>query len=538
MTLPIPLVVRLKTQVKDIDVTARIGSLTFRSTIPGGFASASVSFNAPINVQPDEIAYFGRMYIYDGRNGMTVWEGRVEDPGRTASASGSVWNLNAIGPSAHASDRTFPIIYVDTSTDRWERSQYSTKGAQTEVSEIDSNTPCLQVRAEEGIPVPITWDGDWIYRYLQFTGQTLARVRCDHVEGGASSNYQTGLYVRTGSTLVGFVSTDNWFTTPHTLSGTFGFTNWTTGLDNCSIAAYRNVSATTADALAWSNFYNICVRSVVKDASGNDLTTPYTVNDIDPAQVVTDLLGRYLNQYDGPNAVIQSSGNRIPQLAYPDGISSAGIFEDLATLDPAYYWAAWETTPAGKWRFFYGPWPTHVRYDADISDGFDSPGSATDLYNEVQVRWLDPAGKMRATIRTSTVPVLNAAGMVRTAFIDISDELGTEANAQRVGDNFLLEHQYPPNAGTLTVARAILDLDQGRMVQPWEINPGNLIRVRGVLPRVDSLNPNARDGVTVFKVVSVDYDSGTASATLELDSYSRTVAQQLANLKNDRIRRR
>jgi hypothetical protein len=538
MTLPIPLTVRLKTSRKDVDVTAQIGSLTFRSTIPGGFASASITLNKPISLQPDEIAYFGKMYVYDGRNGMTVWEGRVEDPGRTADASGTVWGLSAIGPSAHASDRTYPIIYVDTSTDRWERSQYSTKNGITEVSEIDSDTPCLQVRAEEGVTVTTSWDGDWIYRGLQFTRQTLGRVRCDHVEGGASTNYQVGLYVRTGSTLVGFVSTDPWTTSPHTLSGTFGFTNWTTGLDNCSIAAYRNVSNTTADTFAWSNFYNICVRSVVKDASGNDLTTPYIVNDIDPAQVVTDLLGRYLDQYDGPNAVIVSSGNRIPQLAYPDGITAAGIFDDLAALDPAYYWAAWETTPAGKWRFFYGPWPTHVRYDADTSDGFDSPGSASDLYNEVQIRWLDPAGKMRTTVRTSTVPVLVAAGVTRTAYIDISDELGTSANATRVGDNFLAEHQYPPNAGTLIVARPIQDLDTGRMVMPWEINPGNLIRVRGVLPRVDSLNPTARDGVTVFKVVSMDYDTSSASATLELDSYSRTVAQQLANLKNDRIRRR
>jgi hypothetical protein len=76
------------------------------------------------------------------------------------------------------------------------------------------------------------------------------------------------------------------------------------------------------------------------------------------------------------------------------------------------------------------------------------------------------------------------------------------------------------------------------MVHPWELLPGHLIRVAGVVPRVDSLNPTARDGVTVFKVVSVEFSASNVSATLELDSYSRTVARQLAKLKAKRLRKR
>ncbi len=136
------------------------------------------------------------------------------------------------------------------------------------------------------------------------------------------------------------------------------------------------------------------------------------------------------------------------------------------------------------------------------------------------------------------VAELSAIGLTREEFIDLGDEMGTLNNARTVGDNFLNEHRYPPNAGTLTVSRPILDNDTGRMVMPWEIVPGHLIRVGGVAPRIDSLNPTARDGVTVFKIISTDYSSGAAAATLELDAFARSVARSLAGLQQRRLRKR
>jgi hypothetical protein len=67
------------------------------------------------------------------------------------------------------------------------------------------------------------------------------------------------------------------------------------------------------------------------------------------------------------------------------------------------------------------------------------------------------------------------------------------------------------------------------MVMPWEIRPG-LIRVRGILPRIDALNASDRDGVTVFRIVSAEYRASDAAATLELDSYARTVPRMVADL--------
>src|SRR5205085_7027166 len=102
--------------------------------------------------------------------------------------------------------------------------------------------------------------------------------------------------------------------------------------------------------------------------------------------------------------------------------------------------------------------------------------------------------------------------------IDLGDEPGSAANAQQVGDQFLAQHATPPNAGTLTVARRIRDLDTGRMVEPYEIRPGELVRVRGTRPYPDSLNASARDGVTVFRLVQTDWSDSDGTCRLSLDN--------------------
>src|SRR5207302_1913028 len=97
----------------DLHVTGQVRSLQFRSTVPGGFASADLQLDRPLSLDPDEIATFGDLVIYDGRNAEVAWQGKLEDPGRGRSNDGKVWSLQALGPFARASDRSVPLIYVD-----------------------------------------------------------------------------------------------------------------------------------------------------------------------------------------------------------------------------------------------------------------------------------------------------------------------------------------------------------------------------------------------------------------------------------------
>ena len=52
----------------------------------------------------------------------------------------------------------------------------------------------------------------------------------------------------------------------------------------------------------------------------------------------------------------------------------------------------------------------------------------------------------------------------------------------------LADHKVPPSGGRLTVARRIWDRIDGRFVMPWEIKPGELVRIVGVHSRPDALN--------------------------------------------------
>jgi hypothetical protein len=533
-----PIGIRLVNSATDVRIEEQVRDLTFRSSIPGGFASATISLDRPLSLAPPELELFTSVYVYDTRNAETLWEGTLEDPGRGSSTSGEIWELSAIGPAGHAKDAFAPYIFIDRSMDRWQRSGYSTVTAATDNVETTVFTPALQVSAEDGTPIPTTWRGDWIYRSLFYTGQRIGRLGFAHTDGKNDANFRVGIVGRTGAGAETYNVTQAWSIAGTIASVNVGSGTWPTAADVVSIRTQRDTSSTTGDSSTWSWVYNLAIRAQLLNADGTTNTNPasYAVDWFEPVLAVADLLGRFLPRYDGANADLQGSGAIIDQLAYPDGASPAEILDDLMVYEPAYYWAAWETNPlTGKYRFEFVPWPTTVRYEATTFDGFNSPGSAADLYNKVVVRYLDPDGEIRAFTQTQTV-----AGLTwdRTFYIDLSDETGSDTNAATVAANFLEEHRYPPNAGTLTVARPILDNDTGRMVYPWEIKPGGLIRVSGVVPRVDSLNPSARDGVTVFKVVSVDFSTSTGSATLELDSYSRTVARALASLQNRRLRKR
>lgn len=550
-SIPVPLSVRIKTARTDSNITNEVTDLVIRNAIPGGFSSATFTLSRKLNVAYDDLQYYANIYVYDSRNGGTVWEGRLEDPGREAGSDGEKWEITAVGTSAHARDRNLPLIYVDQVLDRWHRSRYSTALARTETGEApdtltglgtaDDAPDALIVRAEQGVTVSTSWQGDWIYRQILYSGQKISRIRADYVAEGASSNYKACIYARNGNTTSTYNIQQNWVTTPDLIYSNY-FTGMPFSTDVVSFRATRNVSSTTADGLATVYFYNIVVRCALMDQYGTLLqgtsVSDYTVNNVDPIQVVADLLGRVLNKYDGPNAVLIGSGVDIYQLAYPDGATPEDVFNDIMTYDPGFYWASWESNKnSGLWRFEYKPWPTTIRYEADTVDGFSAPASAGELYNRVHVRWRDGNDRVKNMIRSQFVQQLSDAGLIREAYIDISNEMGDVNNAVYTGDNFLAEHKYPLNAGTLNIGRTIADNDTGRMVEPWELRSGNLIRVRGILPRRDSLNPTARDGVTVFKVLSVEYNASENVATLELDTFSRTVSRVLADLTGHRYRK-
>lgn len=547
MSLTIPLAVRLQTSRSTRHVTAEVRDLQFREVIPGGFASIQIDLSRPLTLQPDEIAYYGKLVVYDARNGTVVCEGRLEDPGRSAGDSGQVWQLVAIGPSAHAMDRAVPLIYVDKDMSRWTPVEVTAcPDGQVRVGDdmtIFPGEPSMTAQMPNGTPVTATTYIGRAYLPISRAGQKVARHDWQWDAGRTTVDLRLRAFARDTAT---WASTFTQIrdhagnTAGAGLSPKVIGTDWTAGKDAVDVRlAWVGATTSVGDDVTWGAWAGMVVQGTRYDKSGNELLTAasYTANTVLASDIVADVLGRLLPAYDGANASVAVTSYAIEQLAYPDGVTPSAVLADLMKLEPNFYWAAWEANAAGKHRFEWRSWPTTVRYEADTIDGFDSPGSADGLWNAVRVRYRDAAGEIRTVRRTQTVAELDAAGLTREELLDNGDVLG-RLDATQVGDQFLAEHLHPPNAGTLTVARRVLDLQTGRMVEPWEIRAGHLIRVRGVMPRVDALNATTRDGSTVFRIMEKAYQASRAAATLSLDSYPQTVARVLADLQAPRGRRR
>jgi hypothetical protein len=544
VTLPVPLSVRLRTTMRDVHVTDEIADLSFGSASPGGYTECSATLHRPLSFTPGEVAQFGRLYVYDSRG--VVWEGRLQDPGRTAGGDGEVYQLAAVGGSSHLQDDTRQLIYVDTDLTKMVKIDNATPGSTIEqISDIDiSGNAAMVLRIPQGTAVDGAIPSRAVSAHIGIAtaGQKLARVSFTWDSGLTAATLTAALYAATQG--VGAADVP-WSATFNVAGGTVAAvvgTDWTNGRNRPIIrfhysGAAGNVSADTW----WLQINDLVIRTMLYLRDGTERTSPYATDTLLVSEVVADLLGRVLGAtIDGANAVIDVTTWPVEQLTYPDGVTPAKVLEDLVGFEQAFTWHIWETNPANdKFRFEWVAWPTTVRYEADVVDGFSASASGNTVYDQVAVRWHN-RGNIHVSLRTQTVPMLTDAGFSRTAFIDLGDDASTQGNAHRVGDEFLTEHQYPTNGGRLTVAGPIIDYADGRMVQPWEIRAGSLIRVRGVESYPDSLNGTGRDGLTVFKVAATSYSASEATATLDLDTYAPSVSRAIAELKWRRpiIRRR
>ncbi|MGA4726298.1 hypothetical protein ACPB67_02660 [Micromonospora taraxaci] len=547
MSIPIPLSIRLRTARGDLNVTRDVRDLTMRWTDPGGYQSCQVSLDRPLHLQPDEVAYYGDLTVYDGRNGSVVWDGRQEDPGRSAGSQGQVWDIAAVGGQSHTRDRTVPLIYVDRPLAGMDRVDNVTPGGTDTVGADPGDTTGINQSVVLQFPqgLTIAAQGRIAVRYLglQRTGQKLARTDHTWDAGLTSASFACEAVARTDGSLAGgdIIRIDSWNTAGGGSSPRLIATNFAVGRNTIEFRViYTGAGGSASNDSHWGSFQQIIVMATRYTASGSEQVTgaSYPNNYVLASEIVADLLGRLLPKFDGATATIASTSHQIDQLAYPDGVQPARVLEDLLALEAGHTWRAWERGPTGLYRFEFVPVPTVVRYEADAVDGYDSQGSADGLYNAVSVRWRDSKGVPQVTVRTSTVPALTDAGLTRQGSIDLGSDLGSLAAAQRAGDQWLADRRVTPNAGRLRIARPILDLQTGRMVMPWEIRPG-LIRVRGILPRPDALNATTRDGVTVFRIVGGEFRASDAAVTLDLDSYAPSTAQQLATTRQQlaRIRR-
>ena len=174
---PIPLGVRIYnnfTPALDVWVTKAVDDFSFRSAIPGGFASATITLHRPSiagspasgylygadKSQFDELArLFNRVQIVDMRSAEIVWEGRIEGPRR--SSDSDTWELDCLGSAVLASDIQRPMFYIDSSIESW----------------IQQPENWWQFSSDEATKVvEVRWEGDLVWPGPAGTGLSLLKA--------------------------------------------------------------------------------------------------------------------------------------------------------------------------------------------------------------------------------------------------------------------------------------------------------------------------------------------------------------------------
>ncbi len=530
--LRVPLAVRIETTRADRQLQGEIDDLTFRKVAVGGHASARFTLRRPLTTVAPEIETYAPVSIIDTRNGKGAWFGRQADPGRSAGSDGQLYEITCEGPSAFLRDRTVPLIYIDAELSGWEKYGGSVRAGIVQADESDDgDEDVLKTQFPSGTDV---LNGDYVAaRNLRIhnAGLHLASISFTVIGGGDTSSFRMQVVAEPS----GLVLFDEDLSTSGT--GTF-FTldDWAFPADDRTrLQILRDGPTTTPDDGAHILWGGLLLQATRYTEYGVEITSPSEYNDsyIYAWQVVADVIGRLGQTYfDGADAFIDETGtHQVTQLAYPQGVTGAQVLDDMAELEPGFVWQATDRLANGKYRFAYVAKPTTVRYEADVVDGLEAQGDSVELYNEVIVRWKDRRGRFRTTPVTANVQALTARGLTRSYPIDLSADRGSPENATRVAQEFLAAHATPGNASRLTISRPILDITSGRTVQPWEIEPNTLIRVRGINARPDALQAAARDGSTIYYVAAVEYTASSNSAVLELDAYSVTTARAIAELR-------
>jgi hypothetical protein len=539
-----PLAVRVANANFDTHITRLIDDVEFSTAAPGGFDTCNFEMAKPIFDSPEELAVESRVYVYDTRNGRTIWEGKLTDPGRSFDDSGHKWSMTAMGPKKHASDRVSPYVAIDSNLDAWKQGFTVVPEADASNSVVPNqdDSPALLFKFPRGIAVA---QGDVItmrYDLIGDAGMKIGAFRYTHQEGQTSASWE----IRGGTKQIGggvtIARTQTYDLAVRTI-GVIDSADVGTNEDQALVRAARAGIATnvTTDNTwqAITAFY-VIAKLYKSDGNYRTATGVYPIGYLTADWIVTDLLVRFCPLFDAANAVVDVTTYQIDQFSYPTGTRTFDLLNDLSLFHPDKRFCAWETNPAtGKYRVEWTGWGAQPRYEATTQDGIDLPGSSTDLYSRVTVQGIDPRGRVQSlVVETTDATVLRLLdGLEREAEpIDLGSEVFSTANATRVGNQFLSANNTPPASGTLTVKRAIRDLLTGRIIQPWEIRAGSLIRVRGLSPTATGVTASDRDGATVFRVAGTSFRDSDQTASLTLDSRSYSIEQILARLARRRQR--
>lgn len=514
-----PLTVRVSDGVRDQHVTRFVKNLRFTKTAPGGHHSASVSIDAPEGLFAD-LGAADKLFIYDGRNARTMWDGYVENPGRVTASGGARYDLSVMGGQVLASDNTRAVVFVSTdlSHNHWKRvGTVASASAGADSAAAPGVGPAIKAQFAPGVPVDTFSVVGMANTMFVDLKQPLHRIAATMVAGVPTVDYWAQIRAYASDLTTNTNLDSKAFSIAPTSMvaninpGDFSFAF---GLSPAFVIKRMSGATNVTDDLVWSVFSSITMRPSLRNTAGA-FTIATTDDAVYAHEVVAHLIGEGILTIDASTAIVSPTSFAIQNLAYLEGAKPRQILDDLALYEPDMLWEILEANAAGKHRFNYRAWPTTPRYEISGRE-FTESGGETDLCNRIAVSWKDATGAEQTTIRTTVVPALGSR--VKDAEpITLPDGQGSEANAIRIGDETLAALNTPTRSGTAVIRQPILDRLTGLMAMPWEIEPGYLVRVRDI-------------GADL-RLTEMTYEDTNCTASLSLGTPTLTTPQRLARLR-------
>jgi len=496
---------------------ASIYTLNFSYIIGAGCERAEILLpnEKDIPVQLDDLR------IYDGIE--LLWLGRIEDE-PLVTQSGEVL-ITAVGYASSLKDELVQKLWVDTGFKDWSETPASVPNDEWEWqhAETDNNNRIF-----------VRLPRDQSFNNQLATGRYYRLTNPDKINQdiySVSFNYSVGAAYNPAVALAKLNSYDSNFTnavqewsvaSTGPLSASTDFVV-TAGKKAMGVFFDGAVSATPADDNNWVKITNIRVNGS-SDFTGT-LTADALIKDIIP--------------------------DFAPSLStdFSDITTGTGTITDFLAEDPTHPLELISNAISGE------DWKTGIyevgsdnkpRYRAqDISrdtiDWFVSVDdgqlqlagkSIQEVFNAVEVEFLTATGSVTTVTRTTTVALLDDAGITRTAKIQVNTT--SQTAAEEAGDQFLTEFGRPRAKGQMTLKGSILSKFGNRPA--WFIRPNDILQIHDLNPSPATLEDMSEavvtNGINIFEVVAVDVNiSGSEeSITIQLETPASRLDFELAKI--------
>jgi hypothetical protein len=535
---PVPLGVRVFNnwgRSFDTWITNLVSDISFRSVIPGGYANATLTLHNDQSNGWTQVAQpFNRIQIVDLRSQEIAWEGRIDTVPR--QTSDDTWELGCLGSMVYASDIQRPMFYIDSDIESWYPDGFSASLPSFRPNVLkDQNT--LETVFAESTGWLDVFAKAWVFQRAEETDLFVGRFDATFSGGGSHASLS--------QLANAFSVTNGAGATPQTRIDVTSLTTAAVRKAN-PIGAAASFTSTTAQrvyitpgtasavqidvlregqAISWVADPRVQVQRVDETGAKLQTAASYPQEYLTVEQIVRDVVGRFMvgawhtaannSPYHGfvgsEGIYIDTSATaQITHLTYYDGTTAAQILADLMTAQPNAYWALWEsrynaTTDGNsdaRFRFEWATWPLGWSYEATSIDGLEEQPDGGDLHNFLFYRypaipaWNADAGyKFLQTFwdTANENQLINDGQLVRSAVVQ-AEEPQSSATALTKARALHGEGKRTTNAGTLTVKRPIQAHDAGlnsnsgvsRMLDPWLIRPGKLIRITDIPPRSNS----------------------------------------------------